>query len=62
VACAPGLLDKVRRQLVDNLGGYVQATALEPGAESYLVAPELGDKAGICGAFELARRATSTSP
>ena len=56
VSKAPGLLERIRLRLVDALAGYVRSPVVESGAESYLVAPELGDLAGICGAFELARR------
>ena len=56
VSKAPGLIEKIRHRLVEGLGGYVQSPIIESGAESYLVAPELGDSAGICGAFELARK------
>lgn len=53
---APGLQRKVRQRLVTALSSYVQSPALADGAETFLVAPELGSAAGICGAFELASR------
>ena len=61
VCKAPGLLEHARSALVDRLAGYVCSPALEHGASQYLVAPELGDDAGILGAVELARRAVMDS-
>ena len=52
---APGLLQAVRRQTERKLAGYVRAPQLDPGLEQYIVAPGLGDHAGITGAIELGR-------
>lgn len=52
---APGLLQAVRRLTEQKLGGYVRAPQLDPGLEQYIVAPRLGDLAGIAGAIELGR-------
>lgn len=52
---APGLLQAVRRLTEQKLGGYVCAPQLDPGLEQYIVAPALGDQAGITGAIELGR-------
>lgn len=52
---APGLLQAVRRLTEQKLGGYVRAPQLDPGLEQYIVAPGLGDLAGITGAIELGR-------
>lgn len=52
---APGLLQAVRRLTEQKLGGYVSAPQLDPGLEQYIVAPGLGDLAGITGAIELGR-------
>lgn len=57
VCKAPGLLERVRRQLVAALGGYVSAPAIERGAERFLIAPALGDDAGVIGALALAEQA-----
>lgn len=57
VCKAPGLLGKARVALLDALAGYVRSPKLDHGAAGYLVAPGLGDDAGILGAVELARRA-----
>lgn len=54
---APGLLASVRRQTERQLNGYVGADQLDAGLEQYIVAPGLGDDAGITGAIELGRRA-----
>lgn len=52
---APGLLQAVRRQTERKLAGYVRAPQLDPGLEQFIVAPDLGDHAGITGAIELGR-------
>ncbi|MGC9220471.1 MAG: ROK family protein [Solirubrobacteraceae bacterium] len=54
VLAAPGLLELVRTRLEELLGGYIQSPALAPGLEHYLVAPGLGDDAGVLGAMALA--------
>lgn len=55
---APGLLDSLRQQAEERLAGYVRHPRLDPGLANYIVAPGLGDDAGITGAIELARRAS----
>ena len=50
----PGLIEATRRRMLESLGGYVTAPALENGAEHFLVAPELGDRSGVAGGFVLA--------
>lgn len=55
---APGLLESLRQQAEALLGGYVRHPRLDPGLASYIVAPGLGDDAGITGAIELGRRAS----
>jgi fructokinase len=52
-----GLLPLVRQHLTRSLGGYVQADALLSGMDRYVVAPMLGQQAGIAGALALAERA-----
>lgn len=54
-----GLLDATRRQMLESLGGYVDASALSDGAERFLVAPELGDRSGVSGGLVLAELAAS---
>jgi fructokinase len=51
----PQLLPLVREQLRELLAGYVSAPELDRGLDDYLVAPALGDRAGVLGSFELAR-------
>ncbi|MBA4161935.1 MAG: fructokinase, partial [Novosphingobium sp.] len=50
----PGLIAALRRETERRLGGYLSAPQLDPGLESYIVAPALGDAAGITGAIALA--------
>jgi fructokinase len=49
----------VREELRASLNGYVQHAALttDAGLREYVVPPALGDDAGVCGAFALARSA-----
>ena len=53
----PGLIEALRLATERRLGGYVQAPQLDPGLESYIVTPGLGDEAGITGAILLGKRA-----
>ncbi len=57
VSKAPGLIDVVRRRTAARLNGYVCNTRLDPGLQSYIVTPGLGDDAGITGAIQLGRQA-----
>jgi fructokinase len=50
----PGLLETIRRRMLEFLGGYVDSEALADGASGFLVAPGLGDRSGIAGGFVLA--------
>lgn len=50
------LLGMVRERLPPLLAGYLEARELGPEIERYLVAPELGDRAGVLGAIALAQR------
>ncbi|MFM8639415.1 MAG: ROK family protein [Planctomycetota bacterium] len=48
----------VRAHLREALAGYVASPALrDPGIDGFVVPPELGDDAGVCGAFVLAEQA-----
>jgi fructokinase len=53
----PLLLTLVRRRVRSLLADYVDVPALLEGLDEYLVAPALGDRAGVLGAIELARLA-----
>lgn len=57
VSKTPGLLAALRQATERRLGGYVQAPQLDPGLERYIVAPALGDQAGITGAILLGKSA-----
>ncbi len=49
-------LSLVRAKLQEMLAGYVVSPALlDKGIETYVVPPELGDDAGVCGAIALAQ-------
>jgi fructokinase len=57
VSTHPNLLPLVRQRLPKLLGGYLDAPELtEVAIDGYVVAPGLGDRAGVIGAVELARR------
>jgi fructokinase len=55
----PSLLPLVRARVQALLAGYVSAPELAGGIDEYIVAPSLGDRAGVLGAIELARRSTA---
>ena len=57
----PGLIESLRTQTEEKLGGYVRHSRLDPGLVQYIAAPGLGDLAGITGAIELGRRASRDS-
>jgi fructokinase len=48
------LLPPIRQAMTRWLGGYVDREELRAGADAYVVAPGLGDRAGISGALALA--------
>jgi fructokinase len=50
----PGLLAAVRERLRALVGGYLQTPLLAERIDEYLVAPGLGDRAGVLGAIALA--------
>ena len=52
----PGLLAAVAARLRDLVAGYLQTPLLEEEIDRYLVAPELGDRAGVLGAIAMAER------
>jgi fructokinase len=54
-----GLIGRVRAEVQRLLGGYLAIPALDSGIADYIVAPKLGDRAGVLGAFELARSASA---
>jgi fructokinase len=53
------LLPLVHRRVLDLLAGYLDAPELGDAIDEYIVAPALGDRAGVLGAIALAQRAAS---
>jgi fructokinase len=53
----PGLLDDVRSEVQRLLGGYVRTPRIVEAIEAYIVAPRLGERAGVLGALALAQDA-----
>lgn len=54
----PHLLPMIRTNVQRYLNGYIQAAALqEGGLADYIVAPRLGNRAGVLGAIALAQQA-----
>ena len=51
------LFSMVRKQVQDKLNNYLSVPQITKDIEDYIVPPKLGGKAGILGAFALARRA-----
>lgn len=53
---------RTRRHLRAVLNGYIASPALEePGIDRFVVPPELGDDAGVCGAIALAHDALAAA-
>lgn len=57
VMSQPFLLGRIRETLADLLGGYIQARELNAGLDDYVVAPKLGNRAGVIGSLVLAEEA-----
>ncbi|HEY2494725.1 MAG TPA: ROK family protein [Paenibacillus sp.] len=55
----PQLFPLIHKELKSLLNGYVQHSALNDNIEQYIVSPQLGDNAGLCGALALAKMALS---
>jgi fructokinase len=55
----PSLLPLVRRRVTELASGYFDAPELGEAIDDYIVAPALGDRAGVLGALELARLAVT---
>jgi len=55
----PSLLPLVRSRVSELAGGYFDAPELGEAIDDYIVAPALGDRAGVLGALELARLAVA---
>ena len=52
----PHLLDVVTSRLRECVGGYLETPLLAERIDAFLVAPALGDRAGVLGAIALAQR------
>ncbi|HEY97899.1 MAG TPA: ROK family protein [Dehalococcoidia bacterium] len=52
----PDLMPAVRQKVLESLNGYLHSEAITRDIDHYIVAPELGDLAGVIGALELAKR------
>ena len=57
----PQLFPLVRQNVIELLGGYVQAKAILEDIEQYIVPPALGNQAGLLGGFALAQGALATT-
>ena len=57
VMAQPQLLPLVRRKVLEVLDGYVLSPDILQHIDSYIVAPGLGDRAGVLGAIALAQTA-----
>ena len=51
------LFGRIRRDLVELLNGYVQATEVMRDIDQYVVPPQLGGQAGVLGGLVLAEQA-----
>jgi fructokinase len=51
------LFPLIRAEVLKQLNGYVNAETILEGIDNYIVAPQLGDNAGLCGALALGLRA-----
>jgi fructokinase len=58
----PTLLPLVRRRVQELAAGYFDARELTAAVDDYIVAPALGDRAGVLGALELARSVSVRLP
>ena len=54
----PRILSLIRERLHSCLAGYRTSLSEREAVKRYLILPELGDRAGVLGALELARRAS----
>ena len=57
VMSQPGLIERVHRQIVALMNGYLDAPVLGDGISGFITAPALGRRAGVLGALALAESA-----
>ncbi|NOX64071.1 MAG: ROK family protein [Chloroflexi bacterium] len=57
VMSQPHLLPRIRGRVLSLLNGYLQVPAILEQMDDYIVAPALGDRAGVLGALALAMQA-----
>jgi fructokinase len=55
------LFPLIRERVRELIAGYVSVPELSDAINGYIVKPALGDRAGVLGAIELARRATDAA-
>ena len=53
----PQLLPMIRSQVRERLNSYMAVPQITTNINQYVVSPQLGNKAGIMGAFVLAQQA-----
>lgn len=56
----PGLIEKIRLTAQSSLNGYIESVEIKNNIDAFIVAPALGDRAGVFGAIALASLAFST--
>lgn len=54
VMSGPHMFPALRREVLELLNGYVQSPAILQHIDEYIVAPGLGNRSGVLGAFALA--------
>ncbi|MGE5333908.1 MAG: ROK family protein [Nitrososphaerota archaeon] len=58
----PHLLPRIRAQFLAQLNGYVRHPTITDHVATYVVAPQLGNRAGVLGALALAMDASGAAP
>ncbi|HEY9077338.1 MAG TPA: ROK family protein [Anaerolineaceae bacterium] len=51
------LFPMIQKKTLQSLNGYIQSTRLIDNIDEYIIAPQLGNRAGVLGAIALAREA-----
>jgi fructokinase len=59
VMAQPGMIEKVRTEVLQSLNSYLQIDEILKQIDRYIVPPDLGDQAGLLGAVALAERSQS---